>query len=74
MSGQLQKARPCYGYRLRQAMLGMLLLLLIEAVLPLSVLAYEGDHYVWTYYLALHVGFNRRQAYQIAEILTFVRT
>lgn len=53
--------------RIRQAALSMLLLLLIEMALPLSALAYEGDHYVWTYYLALHVGFNRRQAYQIAD-------
>lgn len=35
-------------------------------MLPISVFAYEGDHYTWTYYLALHVGFTKRQAFQIA--------
>ncbi len=29
--------------------------------------AYEGEHYVWTYYIALHMGFTERQAYQIAS-------
>lgn len=30
--------------------------------------AYDGDtHYAWTYYLALHVGYTPRQAYQIAS-------
>lgn len=30
--------------------------------------AYDGDtHYAWTYYLALHVGYSPRQAYQIAS-------
>lgn len=29
--------------------------------------AYENEHYVWTYYLALQVGFTERQAYQIAS-------
>ena len=29
--------------------------------------AYEGDHYVWTYYLARHCGYTHRQAFQIAS-------
>jgi hypothetical protein len=29
--------------------------------------AYEGDHYALTFYLAMQVGFTRRQAYQIAS-------
>jgi len=29
--------------------------------------AYEYAHYAWTYYLALHVGFTERQAFQIAS-------
>ncbi len=29
--------------------------------------AYEGDHYVWTYYLARHVGYTHRQAFQLAS-------
>jgi hypothetical protein len=41
--------------------------LVVMSLLPMSVFAYEGDHYTWTYYLALHVGFTKRQAYQIAD-------
>ena len=33
----------------------------------LLVHAYEGDHYTWTYYVALHLGFTKRQAFQIAS-------
>jgi hypothetical protein len=29
--------------------------------------AYEGDHYVWTYYLARHCGYTHRQAFQLAS-------
>ena len=29
--------------------------------------AYEGEHYAWTYFLALELGFTKRQAYQIAS-------
>lgn len=29
--------------------------------------AYEGDHYVWTYYLARHLGYTHRQAFQLAS-------
>ncbi|MCP5373487.1 MAG: hypothetical protein H6907_17295 [Hyphomicrobiales bacterium] len=29
--------------------------------------AYEGEHFAWTYYLALQVGFTERQAFQIAS-------
>ncbi len=29
--------------------------------------AYEGEHYAWTYYVALHMGFTERQAFQIAS-------
>ena len=40
-----------------------------SSIVPTSeaLLAYEGDHYAWTYYLALQVGFTERQAYQIAS-------
>jgi hypothetical protein len=34
---------------------------------PSALLAYEPDHYGWTYYLALQVGFTERQAYQLAS-------
>ncbi|MCP5373486.1 MAG: hypothetical protein H6907_17290 [Hyphomicrobiales bacterium] len=34
---------------------------------PGGARAYEGEHYAWTYYLALHVGFTERQAFQIAS-------
>ena len=29
--------------------------------------AFEGDHYVWTFYLALHCGYTERQAFQVAS-------
>jgi Mg-chelatase subunit ChlD len=46
----------------------ILVLLLLATVLPGSVAwAYEGDHYVLTYYIALHLGYTRRQAYQVAS-------
>lgn len=49
----------------------LILCLLVAAsftLFPLRpALAYEYEHYVWTYYLALHVGFTERQAYQIAS-------
>ncbi len=53
--------------RLRQSVVLALASLLLVAVLPSNAWAYEGDHYAWTYYLALHVGFTKRQAYQIAD-------
>lgn len=34
---------------------------------PVAATAYEGDHYAWTYYLALQTGFTKRQALQIAS-------
>jgi len=47
---------------------------LIVLVFALAILvaprhgrAYEYEHYAWTYYLALHVGFTERQAFQIAS-------
>ena len=44
------------------------LLLLLAMVFPGAVAwAYEGDHYVLTYYIALHLGYTRRQAYQVAS-------
>lgn len=33
----------------------------------ISVLAYEYEHYAWSYYVALHMGFTERQAYQISS-------
>ena len=39
---------------------------LILAAAP-RVVAYEGDHYVWTYYLALQLGYTPRQAFQVAS-------
>lgn len=43
-------------------------LLLLLFVPENSGYAYEPDfHYAWTYYLALHVGYTRRQAFQIAS-------
>jgi len=40
----------------------------VISVFPLRpALAYEYAHYAWTYYLALHVGFTERQAFQIAS-------
>ena len=42
--------------------------LLFFATQPNAARAWDGPfHYVWTYYLALQVGFNERQAYQIAS-------
>ncbi|HUP25091.1 MAG TPA: hypothetical protein VNB06_19395 [Thermoanaerobaculia bacterium] len=38
-------------------------LLSVASALP----AYEPDHYGWTYYLALQLGFTERQAYQLAS-------
>jgi Mg-chelatase subunit ChlD len=45
----------------------VLLLVLLASLLPAIAVAYEGDHYVWTYYIALQMGFSRRQAFQIAS-------
>ncbi|MGE0451371.1 MAG: hypothetical protein AB7Q29_17495 [Vicinamibacterales bacterium] len=48
----------------------VLILLIVGVVLPefrRPVQAFEGEHFVWTYYLALHVGYTKRQAYQIAS-------
>lgn len=53
--------------RLRPAVLLALSPLMILSALPKPALAYEGDHYAWTYYLALQVGFTKRQAFQIAS-------
>lgn len=37
-------------------------------VLAVPARAYDGDtHYAWTYYLAVHVGYTPRQAFQIAS-------
>ena len=44
------------------------LVLIIGALsLKMPARAYEGDHYVWTYYLARHCGYTHRQAFQIAS-------
>jgi len=44
------------------------LALLFCAIQPNAARAWDGPfHYVWTYYLSLQVGFNERQAYQIAS-------
>lgn len=43
------------------------LLLLLGSLLPGVAYAYEGDHYTLTYYLALQMGYTRRQAFQIAS-------
>ena len=44
------------------------LILIIGALsLKMPARAYEGDHYVWTYYLARHCGYTHRQAFQIAS-------
>ena len=44
------------------------LALLFCAIQPNAAKAWDGPfHYVWTYYLSLQVGFNERQAYQIAS-------
>jgi hypothetical protein len=40
---------------------------MVSPLLVAPVAAYEGEHYAWTYYLALHVGYTKRQAYQIAS-------
>lgn len=48
----------------------LLVLCLVGVLQPAArgpVYAYEGEHYIWTYYLALHVGYTKRQAYQIAS-------
>lgn len=46
----------------------VLFLILLATLLPTGLAhAYEGDHYVWTYYVALHLGYSRRQAFQIAS-------
>ena len=53
--------------KLHQFILLGLSSLLIASVWPTRAFAYEGDHYTWTYYLALHVGYTKRQAFQIAS-------
>jgi len=45
----------------------LLLAFLFSDVSVQPVRAYEFDHYAWTYYLALQVGFTKRQAFQIAS-------
>lgn len=46
----------------------MLLFFCFQIVCVPTARAYEAEmHYGWTYYLALQVGFNERQAYQIAS-------
>lgn len=48
----------------------VLVLLIVGVVMPefrQPAQAYEGEHFAWTYYLALHVGYTKRQAYQIAS-------
>jgi beta-lactam-binding protein with PASTA domain len=43
-------------------------LLTIFCATASPALAYDGDtHYAWTYYLAIHVGYSPRQAYQLAS-------
>ncbi|MBL8208060.1 MAG: VWA domain-containing protein [Blastocatellia bacterium] len=67
MFAQPPFSRSSFRSRWRQFMLWLLLSLLIASALPLQAWAYEGDHYSWTYYLALHVGYTKRQAFQIAS-------
>ena len=51
-----------------RALIAFAITTLLFSAVPGKLYAYEGDvHYAWTYYLALHVGFTKRQAYQIAS-------
>lgn len=44
----------------------LVVIALCAAAMP--AMAYDGDtHYAWTYYLAIHVGYTPRQAYQLAS-------
>lgn len=45
----------------------LVVLLLAPGLGPRRACAYEGEHYTWTYFLALELGFTKRQAYQIAS-------
>jgi len=56
--------RPLTRFTRLFLMVGVLVL----GAAPAPVFAYEHEgHYAWTYYLALHVGYTKRQAFQIAS-------
>lgn len=61
------RSNPKVRRKFQRFILLGLLSLVIASVLPTRTFAYEGDHYTWTYYLALHVGYTKRQAFQIAS-------
>lgn len=67
MSGQRFCRKGLRRIFLLPLLSSFLLMPVITGALPNAVHAYEGDHYAWTYYLALHVGFTKRQAFQIAS-------
>lgn len=45
----------------------MAMVILFAGMVSRPATAYEGTHYIWTYYLALHSGFTERQAFQIGS-------
>ena len=53
--------------RLKNLFLFLLTALALFVSSPERADAYDAEHYYWTYYVALHVGFTERQAWQIAS-------
>jgi len=43
------------------------LIVVANLCMTTTVHAYEGDHFAWTYYVAISCGFSERQAYQLAS-------
>ncbi|MBZ0112025.1 MAG: hypothetical protein K8J08_06170, partial [Thermoanaerobaculia bacterium] len=44
-----------------------MLLVLVALGIADTAYGYEGEHFAWTYYVAINCGFSERQAYQIAS-------